>query len=65
MGSDFVIAMENATNLHAWNSILSTLGGKGRHKLLAMDTQAKLLPGHAAMGALERGCQAWLDEQTT
>lgn len=33
-------------------------------KLLAMDTQAKLLPGHAAMGALERGCQAWLDEQT-
>ena len=39
-------------NLHAWNSILSTLEGKGRHWLLAMDTQAKTANLSARLGTL-------------
>ena len=30
-------------------------------KYLLKEPQAKILPGHAAQGALERNCQGWID----
>ena len=33
-------------------------------KHFAKEPQARLLPGHAAPGALERSCQGWIDNQT-